>query len=128
MKKTTILVLSVLASAFFLSFFAVAQEKDEFRDIKNAVSTNAASGAEKEAKWFKILITDNRTSKEKVKVTLPISVVEIFLRHADDKHLRFQDQGAEIDLDQVFKELKAMGPMAIIEVNEDDVTIKVWFE
>jgi len=128
MKKTTILVLSVLASAFFLSFFAVAQEKDEFRDIKNAVSTNAASGAEKEAKWFKILITDNRTSKEKVKVTLPISVVEIFLRHADDKHLRFHDQGAEIDLDQVFKELKAMGPMAIIEVNEDDVTIKVWFE
>jgi len=127
MKKTTILVLSVLASAFFLGFFAMAQEKDDFRDIKNAVSTNAASGAEKEAKWFKILITDNRTSREKVKVTLPISVVEVFLRYADDKHVRFHDD-AEIDLAQVFKELKAMGPMAIIEVNEDDMTIKVWFE
>jgi hypothetical protein len=128
MKKTTILVLSVLASAFFMGFFAIAQQKDDFRDIQNAVSVDAASGAEKEAKWFKILITDNRTGKEKVKVTLPISVVEIFLRHADDKHLRFHDHDTEIDLAQVFKELKAMGPMAIIEVHEDDVTIKVWFE
>ena len=126
MKKTTTLVLSVLAMSFFLSFFTMAQEKDDFRAIKNAVADG--SGAEKEAKWFKILITDNRTGKEKVKVTLPLSVVEIFLRYAEDKHLRFRDHGTDIDLDQVFKELKAMGPMAIIEVNEDDETIKIWFE
>ena len=127
MKKTTVLLLTVLASAFLLNNLAVAQDREDFRDIKNALSSAAVSGVEKEVKWFKILITDNRTSKEKVKVTLPISVVEVFLRYADDKHVRFHDD-AEIDLAQVFKELKAMGPMAIIEVNEDDVTIKVWFE
>jgi hypothetical protein len=128
MKKTATLVLSVLAMSFFLGFFAMAQESADFRAIKNALAEGSSSGGEKEAKWFKILITDNRTGKDKVKVTLPISVVELFLKYAEDEHLRFNEHHSEIDLRQVLKELKSMAPMSIIEINEDGETIKIWFE
>jgi len=128
MKKTAILVLSVLAMSFFLGFFAMAQESADFRAIKSALAEGSSSGGEKEAKWFKILITDNRTGKDKVKVTLPISVVELFLKYAEDEHLRFNEHHSEIDLRQVLKELKSMAPMSIIEINEDGETIKIWFE
>ena len=34
----------------------------------------------------------------------------------------------EIDLKELFKELKKLGPTVFIEVVEDDETVKVWFE
>ena len=75
-----------------------------------------------------MLVTDAKTNKEKVKVTLPIALVEVFLKCSQDKHLRIHGEECEIDLKELFTELKKLGPMVLIEVNEEDEIIKVWLE
>jgi hypothetical protein len=128
MKKMAVLALIILALAFLLTPFLQADGNDDLQAIKKAVKENPNYEAGKEVKWFKILVTDNKTNKDKVKVTLPISVVEIFLNCADGKSMKIHKGDCKIDLRAVFKELKALGPMALIEVNEDSETVKIWFE
>jgi hypothetical protein len=129
MKKTSTAILVVMTAVFLLGpYFLLADSRDDLQAIKKAVKENPAYEAGKDVKWFKILVTDNKTGKDKVKVTMPIAIVEIFLRCADDKHLRIRESDCDIDLAAVFKELKAMGPMALIEVYEDDETVKIWLE
>lgn len=128
MKKCAVLALAVIVLTFLLSPILLADSKDDLQAIKKAVKENPGYEAGKEVKWFKILVTDNKTNKDKVKVTLPISVVEIFLSCVGDKHMKIHDGDCDIDLQAVFKELKALGPMALIEVYEDDETVKIWLE
>jgi hypothetical protein len=128
MKKIAVLAPIVVALAFLLSPFLLADSKADLQAIKKAVKENPNYEAGKEVKWFKILVTDSKTNKEKVKVTLPLSVVEIFLNCVDSKNMKIHEGDCEIDLRAVFKELKALGPMALIEVNEDEETVKIWLE
>jgi len=128
MKKTSTAILVALVAAFLAGPYLHADSRDDLQAIKKAVKENPAYETGKEVKWFKILVTNNKTSKDKVKVTMPIAIVEIFLRFADDKRLRIRESDCDIDLAAVFKELKAMGPMALIEVYEDDETVKIWLE
>ncbi|MDH7511946.1 MAG: hypothetical protein QHH14_03245 [Clostridiales bacterium] len=130
MKKASTAILVVMTVAFLLGpYFLRADSRDDLQAIKKAVKENPAfEAAGKDVKWFKILVTDNKTGKDKAKVTMPIAIVEIFLRCADNKHLRMKESGCDIDIAAVFKELKAMGPMALIEVYEDDETVKIWLE
>jgi hypothetical protein len=122
-----------LAALFILAVSAVAAPAPDSRDddmqaIKKAVKENPAYEAGREVKWFKVLVTDTKTNKEKVKITLPIALVEAFVKCTDDKHLRLRDQGCDIDFGVLLAELKKVGPMAIVEVIDDDELIKVWFE
>jgi hypothetical protein len=128
MKKMAVLALIILALAFLLTPFLQADGNDDLQAIKKAVKENPNYEAGKEVKWFKILVTDNKTNKDKVKVTLPISVVEVFFNCTEGKAMKIHKGDCEIDLRAVFKELKALGPVALIEVNEDSETVKIWFE
>jgi len=122
-----------LAALFLAAAAAVAAPAPDVRDddmqaIKKAVKENPAYEAGKDVKWFKVLVTDTKTNKEKAKITLPIALVEAFVKCTDDKHLRLRDHGCDIDFGVLLAELKKVGPMAIIEVVEEDEMIKVWFE
>ena len=128
MKKAVILVVILFALGVILANFLLAGYIDDYQVIKRAVKENPNYKPGKEAKWFKVLVTDSKTNKVQVKVTLPISVVEIFLQCADDKRLRIDHDDCEIDLKEVFKELKELGPMALIEVCQEDETVKIWLE
>ena len=128
MKKAAIIVLIVFVFAFLLVNLATAKNNDDLQAIKKAVKKNPEYEAGKEVKWFKVLVTDNRTKKDKVKITLPISLIEYFIKCAHDKHLKVNRDECEIDLKELFKELKKLGPTVFIEVVEDNETVKVWFE
>lgn len=128
MKKASLLFLAILLVGLLAMPLLRADSRADLQVIKKAVRDNPASAATGEVKWFKILVTDNRSGKEKVKVTVPIAVVELFLRCAEDKRFRIREGGCEMDLAAVLKELKAMGPMAFIEINEEEETVKVWIE
>ena len=128
MKRITVLVLALIMVGFFSAGLVLADSDDDLQAVKKAVKENPQYDPGKEAKWFKVLVTDAQTKKEKVKITLPISLVEIFMKCADNKNLRIDRDEYDIDLKELFAELKKVGPMALIEVYEDDEIVKIWLE
>jgi len=128
MKKVAIIVLIVFVFTFLLVNLATAKNEDDLQAVKKAVKKNPEYEAGKEVKWFKVLVTDNRTKKDKVKITVPISLIEFFIKCSHDKHMRINRDECDIDLKELFKELKKLGPTVFIEVVEDNETVKVWFE
>jgi hypothetical protein len=128
MKKATFTVLAAFALALALGGIALAESHDDIQAIKKAVKENPNYEPGKEVKWFKVLVTDNKAGKDKVRITLPISLVEAFVKCADNKHLRIDHGDCDIDFDELLTELKKVGPMAIVEIYEDDETVKVWLE
>lgn len=128
MKKITIFILILIMMGLFSTGTIFADSHDDIQTIKKAVKENPQYDPGKEAKWFKVLVTDTQTKKDKVKITLPISLVELFMKCADDKNLRIDRDEYDIDLKELFAELKKVGPMALIEVYEDDEVVKIWLE
>ena len=128
MKKVASLVLILFVLGVILPSFLLADSKDDIQTIKKAVKKNPGYKAGAEVKWFKLLVTDNETKKEKVKITLPISLIEILLECVDEEDLDIDGDECEIDLKELFAELKRLGPAVLIEITEDDETIKIWFE
>jgi hypothetical protein len=128
MKKVASLVLIVFVLGVFLPNLLLADSKDDIQTIKKAVKKNPKYKAGEEVKWFKVLVTDNKTKKDKVKITLPISLIETLLKCVDEDDLDIDSDECDIDLKELFAELKRLGPAVIIEVIEDDETVKIWFE
>lgn len=128
MKKTTIAILAVLAVAFLATPVLRASTTNDFQAIQKAVKQNPAYEEGKEVKWFKVLITDTKTGKDKVRVTLPLALVEALVKCADDKSMKVKEEGCDIDFKVLFAELKKVGPMALIEIMDEGALIKVWLE
>jgi len=128
MKRTVIAVLAVLAVTLVAVPAAKADRGDEFQAIQKAVKQNPAYEPGKEAQWFKVLITDQKTGKDKVRITLPLSVIELLVNCSDDKPMKIDGGKREVDLKALFAELKKVGPMALIEIVDEDALIKVWLE
>ncbi|MFC2169160.1 hypothetical protein ACFLRM_01155 [Acidobacteriota bacterium] len=128
MKRITVTFLMVLFLGFFLMNGLTADSRDDIQSIKKAVKKNAAYKAGSEVKWFKVLVTDNVTKKDKVKITLPISVVDLLVKSSHNHDLKIDRDDCDIDLKELLAELKDLGPMVLIEVYEEDETVKVWLE
>lgn len=128
MKKLLLITALLLGILFLTSVLLPAVDKDDYQVIKKAVQDTGKVETAKEVKWFKVLVTDTRTGKEKVKITMPIALVEIFARCADSKEVKLGQEGCTLNLTELLAELKKVGPLAIIEVNEEDETVKVWLE
>jgi hypothetical protein len=128
MKKTSIVILTVLALALFATPAVRAQNHDDFQAIQKAVKQNPAYEEGKEVKWFKVLITDTKTGKDKVRITLPLAVIELLVSCSDDKPMKLREHGCDIDFKTLFAELKKVGPMSLIELIDEGELIKVWLE
>lgn len=128
MKKWTIVAIIIVALVFALGSFAGAESRDDIQAIKKAVKENPNYEPGKEVKWFKVLVTDNKAGKDKVRITLPLSIVEAFAKCDGNDHVKIDRGNTDIDFGQLLVELKKIGPMAIVEIYEDDETVKVWLE
>lgn len=128
MKKTAIVILAVIALMFFATPVLRATSTNDFQAIQKAVKQNPAYEEGKEVKWFKVLITDTKTGKDKLRVTLPLALVEVLVKCADDKSMKVKEEGCDIDFKALFAELKKVGPMALIEIMDEGALIKVWLE
>ena len=117
-----VLVGSVLAAALF------AAAADDYKVIKNAVKSAEASAPEREKR---AVVQDRgdrqEREKEKVKITLPVSLVEMMINACSEE--KFQAAGHhEIDLRRVWDDLKKAGPLALVEIEDEGETVKIWFE
>lgn len=128
MRKTAVCVLMIFVLGLATAGPLAAKKNPDLQAIKKAVKENPQYKADQEVKWFKVLVHDNRTNKDKVRITLPIALVEVFMKCAENKHLKVNCDDYDLDLKELFQELKKLGPMALIEIYEDEETVKIWLE
>ena len=123
-KKAWVLGLALLLSAGIL---LAGGNHNDLQAIKKAVKKDGKRIESGEAKWLKVLVTDERSGEDKVRITLPLSLLELLIRH-DSPDCRIDREAYDLDLREIFAELKELGPMVMIEVMEDDEVVKIWLE
>ena len=127
MKRTTIVILALFALGAIAAPALAANSKD-FKVIQNAVKRAPAAEKGQEVAWLKVLIQDTGSSEARVKLTLPIALIEALLACTDGKHFKVDDGDCDIDLKAVWTALKKAGPLALVEIKDDGAVIKVWLE
>ena len=127
MKRTTIVILALFALGAIAAPALAANSKD-FKVIQNAVKRAPAAEKGQEVAWLKVLIQDTGSSEARVKLTLPIALIEALLACTDGKHFKVDDGDCDIDLKAVWAALKKAGPMALVEIEDEGAVIKVWLE
>ncbi len=132
MKKTIIAILAVFLLGA-VTAPAAAANRNDFKIIQAAVkkSPNPEYVEGREVRWFKVLITDSKSSQAKVKLTLPVALIELILSCDDTRHVKIDDDKygtCEVDLKALWMELKKAGPTALIEIEDEGAVVKVWLE
>lgn len=126
MKKISLTVMLVFILSVMSAGWSMAGTNDTLQTIKKAVSKNPAFEKGREVKWFKVLIQED--GRDKVKITLPIALIEVFVKHSHSPHLNVDMGDSDINLRELFHDLKNLGPMAMIEIMDEGELIKVWLE
>jgi hypothetical protein len=128
--KKGIVGMFVVLFALVLAIGLFASAAEDYKVIKNAVQSTetAKAGQKKDVQWFKILVTDRNGDHEKVKITLPVSLVEIMINACPEKKSFHLEHDCEIDIQRVWKDLKAAGPLALVEVEDHGEIVKIWLE
>jgi len=127
-KITTLIILAVFGFGLAAAPAIAATHDKDFKVIQRAVNQGSARATSGEVKWLKVLIQDSGSSEAKVKITLPIALIEAVLACTDGKHFKVDEGDCEIDLKAVWAALKKAGPMALVEIEDDGAVIKVWLE
>jgi len=130
--KKRIAVLSIGLVVFLIAFVMAAglfaTAADDYKVIKNAVKTSESPGAKQDnARWLKIVVSGKDGDRENVKISLPLSLVELMINACPEEKFRLE-HGCQIDIRKIWDELKKAGPQALIEVEDHGETVKIWFE
>lgn len=127
MKKNVSLVI-VLAVVLLVAVSFVRGNSDEdYKVIKNAVKVQNASG---EVSWFRLEVTDKKANKTEVKLKIPIALVDLAINAMDDEIKTNHEKGQKCDIDihKLLNVLRSSGPTSLIEVEDEDSVVKIWFE
>jgi hypothetical protein len=128
MRKTALLGLVVVISCFVLTNLLLSKEDFDLQTIKKAVKKNPRYNADNEVRWFKMIIASKDNKKEKIQVTLPLTLVDLFFDCTKEKELKIDCNDTNVDLRKLYRELKKAGPMSLIEIIGEDGILKVWLE
>lgn len=123
MKRLIMIVFFMILILIFGVYTVNGSFSEDYKVIKRAVKGKKAS---KDVTYFKILVVDNTSRKVKIRLSLPIALVEMLSECTDDS-IKIKSH-CRIDFKTVFKELKKMGPHCLIEIDNGDESVKIWFE
>jgi len=87
-----------------------------------AVSPAVAKDAH-DGRWLKIRVYEKGATTPSVLVNLPMSLVSAVLRVAAKS-----EAPARLDLEALIKELEAMGPGQVVEVQDEDEKVSIGIE
>jgi len=121
--KKLILVIFIVFTLVIGTSTVFADSTDDYKVIKKASKNKKKSG---DLTWFRVEIVEKTGKKGKVKIKLPISLVET-LADCTDGAINLENK-CKFDLKKVLADLKKYGPMTLVEIESDDADIKVWFE
>jgi hypothetical protein len=130
MKKniTRWMLVAVLGIALAAPALVAGPQRDDLRTIKKAVRENPDASPGRELRFLKVLVLDERTGREKVKVTLPLALVDFVLHCAGHTRINMGHSECDVDLGALFDDLKKAGPTSIIEVSDHGETVRIWLE
>lgn len=123
MKKNLLMVIVIIAVFAMIAALPVSGDSaQDYKVIKKASDSKSTGG---EVQWFKLTVYDTKEKKTKVKITIPLAIVELFA-DKDDK-VKIADK-EDINAKEVLALLKKNGPMTLIEIEEEDQVVKIWLE
>jgi hypothetical protein len=128
MRKIIAGVLLTGMLTYFMPMALSASDQDDFEVIKKAVKENREAKPNKEVKWFKLQVTDHRTGKDIIRISLPIIIAETMARCSEGKHMKFEHHECDFSLKDILKQLKELGPQMFIEISAEKETLKLWIE
>lgn len=122
--KRQIMIMAVVMIFLFGSLSTLyGGSTEDLAAIKKAVKSKKKG---EDFTFFKILVTDSRTKKVKVRITIPLSLVELLADCTEGKiNLRNRCQ---LDLKKILMELKKCGSLPFVEICDERETVKIWFE
>ncbi len=126
MKKIAIWTLAGLLVVAFVSPAAGAEKRQDLKVIKKAVRENPNYRPGREVTRFNLEIRDTRAHREKVRITLPLALFDLVLKCADNERLRLDD--CDVDIRELFEEMKKAGPMALIEIQDRRGSLRIWLD
>jgi hypothetical protein len=122
-RKTNLMLVIFLMVTFMAATLPALGSAEDYKVIKRAVKNKKSSD---EVTWFRLEVVDKKAKKTKVKIRIPLSLVELF---ADcEKEAIDLKNKCKISLKTILKELKKNGPMTLIEAECDKELVKIWFE
>ncbi len=129
MKKTAIALLVVLAAAWIAVPLAASEKnRGDLNVIRKAVAEAPDPEPAAGPRWFKLVVTDDRCHKDVVRINLPIGLCELFLSTCRDTKVKLENHLADIDISEIWSELKRSALRTVIEVSSGKETVKIWFE
>lgn len=128
MKKKSAFILVIIISILVLSHFVFSTEDFDLRTIKKAVKKNPQYKKGRDVQWFKLLIMDGDNHKDKLEITLPLSLVDLLFECTKDKKMNIDCGDYDLDIRKLYKEIKRRGPKSLIEIRGEDGVLKIWLE
>jgi hypothetical protein len=126
MQKYAALAAAVAVMACLVAPVLAGGNEDDLKVIKRAVRGDSVGEPGRPAKWFKVLVIDNKTGTETLKLTLPISLAKLLADCDKDRHVHMDK--ADVDIASALKDLEKLAPMTLLEIVDDEATIKIWLE
>ncbi len=124
MKKLMLVIILVSTLLFgSLTTAAFADSSEDYKVIKRASKDKKNTG---DIKWFRIEVTEKGKEKAKVKIKLPVSLIEMLADSTDGK-INLEKK-VNVDLKKVLADLKKNGPMTLVEIESEEGNVKIWFE
>jgi len=88
----------------------------------------------REPQWFKVRVVDRVTGRKKVTINLPLSLVRALgddtidwgCRSGDGDRDRERDKCHSVRLSEVLRSLET--GQELVEIEDDEATVKVWVE
>jgi hypothetical protein len=74
----------------------------------------APSGAD--ARWFRVRVTDTESGKNKVNINIPMGLVNVGMKMG----ARFVPENSDINLEELFEQIRSGAHGKIIEVIDDE--------
>jgi len=123
-KKRELIIVFFVLALFVTATLPAFASAEEYRVVKNAVKNKKSNG---DVTWFKLEVKDKTANKIKVKIKIPLSLVEMFSDCEKKEKINIAGK-CDINLKKILHELKKNGPMTLIEVDDEDELVRIWFE
>lgn len=126
--KQKLFLVTVLVAAFVLAAAmpVIGDSAEDYKIIKKAVKGKKSGG---DIAWFRLEVKDKKKNEVTVKLKVPFSLVDM-LSESMDEDICIGDKGEKkkLNIKKLIKELKKSGPTTLLEVTDEDVTVRIWFE